>query len=518
MPTIQITQFPTTFTFAVLLPYIAHPPTMLDKIFVQEAPIAIAMFDNSMRYIAVSQKWMIDYNLIGQHIIGKSHYEIFPEIGEDWKRIHLECLAGAVNKNSEACFMRADGTEQWLEWEVRPWYSTHNHRTIGGIVMYTADITERHRMKQRLMLSEEQFRSAFEYSPNGMALITLDAHWVSVNTALLNILGYSEAELLHMTTREMTHPDDLEGDSALATELLAGARTHYQREKRYKHRNGHYIWVLVSASLVRDIKGEPVYATAQITDITESKKREEDIQELLRISRDQNERLQNFAHIVSHNLRSHSGNISVLLDLFLQDYPEMNDNELIQSQMIAANNLLETINNLKEIVDINSIGHTPKSLNLRNYVSSAIQSVTALADEAGVTIENTVDETLYVQGVEAYLDSIILNFLTNGIKYRDATKEQRYVRLATSLTPTHIILSVTDNGIGMDMKLVRQKLFGMYKTFHGNSDARGIGLYITKNQVEAIGGKIEADSMPQLGTTFNIYFRQATSGAMIDAE
>lgn len=484
---------------------------MLNKIFVQEAPTAIAMFDTEMRYIAASQKWLADYGLTGQDITGKSHYDVLPEIGEDWKEIHRQCLAGGVNKNSEAYFRRTDGSEQWLEWEVRPWYQPDG--SVGGIIMYTADITERYRIKQQLLLSEEQFRNAFEYSPTGMALVSLDAQWVRVNSAMCSILGYNEGELTHLTTRDITHPDDLEEDMALATELLAGARTHYQREKRYIHKDGHDVWVILSASLIRNSNGEPLYCIAQVTDITESKRKEAEIKELLAITRDQNERLRNFAHIVTHNLRSHSGNIGILIDLFLQEHPEMNDNELIQSQIIASNNLKETIAHLNEVVAMDTaVDQNLKNLNLHQYVDKAIHSIAALAAEAGVVIENRVDEELHVQGVEAYLDSIILNFLTNGIKYRDEAKDS-YIRLATSLTPDYVILSITDNGLGMDMKLVRQKLFGMYKTFHGNTDARGVGLYITKNQVEAIGGKIEADSTPQLGTTFNIYFRQARVAA-----
>lgn len=480
---------------------------MHNKIFVQEAPTAIAMFDTEMRYIAASQKWLTDYRLTGQNIIGKSHYEVFPEIGEEWKQIHRDCMTGGINKTSEAYFHRADGSEQWIEWEVRPWRDAYG--SIGGITMYTADITERHRMKQQLQASEEQFRNAFEYSPTGMALIALDATWMKVNNALCDMLGYSEAELLGMTTRQITHEDDQEEDMRLATALMAGELTHYHREKRYLHKEGHIVWVLIAASMMWDAERKPLYCIAQITDITDTKKKEEEISDLLAVTNDQNDRLKNFAHIVSHNLRSHSGNIAILLDLFLQEHPEMNDNEIVQSQVIASNNLKETISHLNEVVAMNAtVDQNIKGLNLRQYVDTAILNVSAIAAEAGVIIQNTVDETLFVQGMEAYLDSIILNFLTNGIKYRDMQKKS-FINVASSLTPDYVILSIRDNGIGMDMKLVRQKLFGMYKTFHSNADARGIGLFISKNQIEALGGKVEADSTLHHGTTFNIYFRHA---------
>jgi PAS domain S-box-containing protein len=110
-----------------------------NRIFVQQAPNALAMVDKDMRYLAASARWMKDYGLGEKDIIGKSHYEVFPEIGEDWKQIHRDCLAGATNQCDEAPFERADGTVQWLQWDVRPWYQTENE--IGGLLMYTADIT-----------------------------------------------------------------------------------------------------------------------------------------------------------------------------------------------------------------------------------------------------------------------------------------------------------------------------------------------------------------------------------------
>ncbi len=108
--------------------------------FVKYAPAAIAMFDTDMKYMMVSDKWYVDYNLQGQEIIGKSHYEVFPEVGDDWKQIHRRCLEGAVERNDSDRFLRRDGREQWLEWEIRPWRK--NTEEVGGIIMFTNEISE----------------------------------------------------------------------------------------------------------------------------------------------------------------------------------------------------------------------------------------------------------------------------------------------------------------------------------------------------------------------------------------
>jgi len=105
-----------------------------------QMPTAIAVFDLNMKYLVATQKWLSDYNLKDQNIIGKSHYEVFPEISEDWKQIHRDCLEGMIHKQDEAPFYRSDGSIQWISWEVKPWYNQHDE--IGGIMMFTNEVTE----------------------------------------------------------------------------------------------------------------------------------------------------------------------------------------------------------------------------------------------------------------------------------------------------------------------------------------------------------------------------------------
>jgi PAS domain S-box-containing protein len=128
------------------------------RAFVEHAPAAVAMFDTNMCYLACSQRWLADYNLESQSIIGKSHYEVFPDIPPRWRSVHRRCLAGAVERRDEDPFRRFDGETQWLRWEVLPWRDLQGR--IGGIMMVTEDVTRQRKAEESLREYAERLEQA----------------------------------------------------------------------------------------------------------------------------------------------------------------------------------------------------------------------------------------------------------------------------------------------------------------------------------------------------------------------
>ena len=161
--------------------------------FIAHAPTALAMFDREMRYQAVSRRWVEDYRLEGREIIGFSHYTIFPEISESWKEVHRRAMAGEVVSSDEDRFERADGSVQWLHWEIRPWYS---HGAVGGIVIFSEDITKRKEAEQALRERDFKLEAIIGNSPSTLTLKHADGCYVLANPCFQEIHRLSEAAII----------------------------------------------------------------------------------------------------------------------------------------------------------------------------------------------------------------------------------------------------------------------------------------------------------------------------------
>jgi signal transduction histidine kinase len=172
----------------------------------------------------------------------------------------------------------------------------------------------------------------------------------------------------------------------------------------------------------------------------------------------------------------------------------------------ASNTLTETIQNLTEVVSIQtSLNLKKEQIFIHEYSLKVIQILGNQISAEDALIVNEIDPKLSIEYYPAYMESILLNFLSNALKYRHPSRKPK-IWLKSHVEDGEMVLEITDNGIGIDLKKHGEKLFGMYKTFHGNKDARGIGLFMTKNQIEAMGGSVTVNSQPDKGTTFTIYF------------
>ncbi|MEG4205403.1 PAS domain S-box protein [Microcoleus sp. Pol7_A1] len=212
-----------------------------------------------------------------EEIIGQSiGILIPPNLTNEEQQILERIRQGEMIKNYETLRVRKDGKLIHISCTISPVKDTKG-RVIGASV-FKRDISDRKRaendrkqIETALRNSEEQFRHAFEDASIGMAILSLDGHWLKVNPALCQIVGYSPEELLTLTFEDITYPEDLAVDLNNRRNLLAGTLSTYQREKRYLHKQGHIVWILLNGSVVQDEQGNPLHIIAQIQDITARK-------------------------------------------------------------------------------------------------------------------------------------------------------------------------------------------------------------------------------------------------------
>lgn len=254
----------------------------------------------------------------------------------------------------------------------------------------------------------------------------------------------------------------------------------------------------------RNEKVERLYGSIQ--DISHQKQSEARIEHMLNAVQQQNRRLINFAQIVSHNLKSHATNLTALTEMLKHEEESVAESQTFAYLEQATRSLNQTVAHLAEVARINMFdADHGKSLNLHDAVDKTFENVRALALKSEVELINEVPEKIYVVAYEEYLDSIVLNLISNAIRYR-STERSSFVRASARVEHNEVQLRIEDNGLGIDLELHGDHLFEMYKTFHQHPDSRGIGLFITKSQIEFTGGRITVESKPNIGSVFTIFW------------
>lgn len=170
------------------------------RLFVEYTPAPVAMMDSNMCYLVVSKRWQMDYGLEDPNIIGRSHYDIFPEIPERWKEIYRRCLAGAIEKCEAEPFPRADGSIDWVRWEIHPWRKSNDE--IGGIIIFSELITERKKEQEALKQAKEEAEIANRKKSEFLAMISHE-----LRTPLNAVIGFSEMLVNGMGGRSLNEKE-----------------------------------------------------------------------------------------------------------------------------------------------------------------------------------------------------------------------------------------------------------------------------------------------------------------------
>ncbi len=428
----------------------------------------------------------------------------------DYRDEITEAVKNAINLGKkweiELKLITAKNREIWVKSYGEPVY---NH--LGKIIKLRgifADIDKYKKNEERLMhhkyLLDESGRIA-KVGGFEVKLETKETEWSNTVFDIFEI-EHNNPAVAFENTCNYIHPDFCDGlKTQIKNAIATGAK--YEEEVILITAKKREIWIKTSAEPIYDHKGKIVALRGIYADIDQSKRNELALNKSVDLLTQQNSQLKNFTHILSHNLRNHAGNISMIAHLLKENNLDDDSNFMVHQLLTVSSKLNETLDYLSEMIKIKENPELAKEDIYFNDLVKEIKTIVFSELEVNQAKIITDFKVSHINYPKVYLESIILNLLTNAIKYRKKDSDPE-VLLKTYIQPktNKIVFECIDNGLGIDLKLHGKKVFGLYKTFHNHKDAHGVGLFLVKNQVESQGGEIFMESEPGKGTTMRIIF------------
>ncbi|MDE1989588.1 MAG: PAS domain S-box protein [Betaproteobacteria bacterium] len=481
------------------------------QLFIEHAPAALAMFDRQMRYLSVSNRWLQDYDLGGQNVIGRSHYEVFPEIPARWKILHQRGLEGEVLYSDDDRLQRSDGSLQRLRWEVRPWYA--NDGRVGGIVIFSEDITARKMTEAALLSSERKYRTLFEHSRDAlMILVAPSWHCTASNQAALRLFQLPDSAALAAATPWALSPPmqpDGQGSEEKAHKMLAMALQEGAHHFEWLHSRPDGSTFSVEVQLTRmELSGEDA-VLASVRDISARKALEKQLGE----HRREMESLQKrqvaaqtaaaFAHELNQPLlaiATYNQASLMLLDSTNPDFSRIREAiEASERQALRAGHAIrelldsltisefatDTFDINQEILDVLDIARREHELQFQTRLMLAPRLPPVKANRTHV---QKVLLNLLHNGIEAMLEA--------GIPLPDLT-----VSVTTKRDEGLIQITLQDSGPGLSAEIQRRLFEPFYTT---KSNGIGMGLSISRSLIQANGGQLWVDPHEGPGAVFHL--------------
>ena len=416
-----------------------------------------------------------------------------------------------------------DGSIRWI------WARGHGVFAPDGSLLFieglNLDITRQKQAEEALRESEERFRGTFENAAVGMAHCDLQGHYLRVNERYCKIHGFSRAEILPKTFKELTHPEDLPGSLSKFVPLVEGKFPSYSEEKRVIHKDGFAVWISVSVSLQRDVQGEPLHTIAIIQDISERKRLAEELRRAKETAEAANRAKDEFLANVSHEIRTPMNAILGMAELTL-DTPLTDEQRGYVSIVLAsAEGLLGLINDLLDFskIEAGRLELDEADFSLRILLNQTLRALALRAHKKGLElachVESGVPDGLV--GDCNRLRQVLLNLIGNAIKFTEAGEVIIRVRMRETDQHAAVIdFEIADTGIGIPADK-QQMIFQAFEQADSSTPRRfggtGLGLTISSSLVELMGGRITVESALGHGSIFRFRARFGRSSRLAAA-
>lgn len=443
-----------------------------------------------------------------EQFLNKNIADLFPsEMSE--KTLPLINKALTYNKVYHMEFPSPFDTHKgrWFKLKIKPIRSTKDR-----VAVVVSDISQKIKSLEKIRYNQHKFNQAFHFSGLGISLTDTQGYCLDANNMLSKILGFSQEELSRTNFFDYIHPYDIDNDYQQRQRLLKGEIDSFTLEKQYRHKLGHYVWCSVTISAVHNQCNEVSFFIVQLQDISECKKNLEIVErqkqeiEIVKIDLETKVRqLEEFNHIVAHNLREPVSNIHMLIDELKDENRKEVNNEYLRLLKSSNNSLTETLQELSEILEISQNRNIDKVDCSFTTIFKKVYDQFLTEIYSKKVILTTDFQVEHIQYPKIYLESIFNNLLSNALKYT-VPRVQPHIHIRTYQQNNSTLLSIQDNGIGIDLPKFKSQIFMFRKVFHRGFDSKGLGLFITRYQIESLGGKIDVISKPNNGTTFLINF------------
>lgn len=366
---------------------------------------------------------------------------------------------------------------------------------------------ERNRIRLQLIDSDKRFRSIIENSIDGFALISADGQIQELSPYGNSIIGFDPLENAGLFQIDFLHPEDRKNVLAVFFEVLAKPSSIKLLEFRYKRPDGGYRWM--ESTFYNLLENTAVKAIVlNYRDVTLRKREEEERQLLIEQLTQTNDYLKQFGFIISHNLRAPLTNLLAISDLI---NPELIADEqtsaLFKAVKISTNQLNETLNDIIKVLIVREQKQRNlEEISLEQSWSNFLSLQETQAALPNCEIRANFENLSHIFFDKEYLNSIFSNLFSNAIKFA-SEKRPLTIHLRSYLSGTDQVIEFSDNGIGFNYQMVKERIFGLHQRFHDTIGGKGFGLYLIHSLVTSLGGTIRCESEVDKGTHFYIHFK-----------
>lgn len=487
--------------------------------FIEHAPVAIAMLDREMRYIAASRRWLTDYQLGDAAIVGRTHYEVLPTLPRHWKTVHERVLAGESVVADEGSFPAEDGSQIWVRWEVQPWLTQSG--SVGGVVIYTEDITARKAAERAAHDGAARIRAFLETTSDAIVTFNRSGIIEEANAAAASMFGYDAVGLVGRDVRSLFPAPSQDRAERYVDHCLRGDDARILGnaiETEAIRADGTRVPIELSIAEIDQLDA----FTANIRNISKRKKAEQALREsyaelerrveertrALEVAKQDAERASafktRFLAAASHDLRQPLQSLGMYLSVLARQLQEPQQRAICDKMQQSRDAVAHILEALLDVSKLESGTVKPQKVEfeLKPMLERIVADNQPQAEAKGLQLL-CADASCTVHSDPALLERVVENLVTNAIRYT----EKGQVAIGCQLVGPSARIAVSDTGIGIPAAMLDKIFDEYYQVGNEGRDRRkglGLGLSIVKHIARLLEHEVEVRSSPGEGSTFSV--------------